>query len=460
MSTPPRVLVITPDRVGPAIAGPAIRALEIARHLSAQQPCRLVSTHEDSQPADLGVDHGVCDITALKQEVAAADVVIVQGATLAMHPWIGERDVVVIADMYDPLHLEVLETTAEEPVRLRQAGLLATVHALNCQLWRADLILCASARQRDLWIGQLLSVGRITPVLYDADPTLASLMRIVPFGLSDTPPGPERAVRDVIPGIGRDDLVIVWGGGVYNWFDPLSLIEAVAEVRVDIPEVRLLFMGVGHPNPDVPAMSMVTRVRELSDERGLTGRHVMFNESWVPYSQRHAILADCDIGATTHFAHLETEFAYRTRVLDYLWAGLPVLATRGDVLAGLVGEEGLGRVVEPGDVAGIAAAIRELADPAVRMAVRERIAACAPAHTWSTVLAPLAEFTADPRRAADAHDADYRRRLRLYTHAEGWLSPYRDLLRIRQHWRAGGPAELVRGVRKRLRRIRREVTSR
>jgi len=455
----PRVLVITPDRIGPAIAGPAIRALEIARHLSRQQPCRLVSTHDGSEPADLGVDHGVCDIADLKREVAASDVVIVQGATLAMHPWIGQAEVVVIADMYDPLHLEVLETTAEEPVRLREAGLRATVHALNCQLWRADLILCASARQRDLWIGQLLSVGRITPVLYDADPTLGELIRIVPFGLPDTPPGPERRVRGVIPGIGPDDLVIVWGGGVYNWFDPLTLVDAVDHLRTELPSLRLLFMGIGHPNPDVPAMSMATRLRQRAHERGLTGSVVFFNEAWVPYRERHAILADCDIGATTHFAHLETEFAYRTRVLDYLWTGLPVLATRGDVLAGLVAEEGLGRVVEPGDLASVVTAIRELADPAERAAVRERVRAIAAAHTWASVLAPLAEFTAAPRRSADAADAQYRRTLRLYTHAEGWVSPYRDLLRIRQHWRAGGPAELVRGVRKRVRRIRRELTS-
>jgi hypothetical protein len=33
---------------------------------------------------------------------------------------------------------------------------------------------------------------------------------------------------------------------------------------------------------------------------------------------------------STHYEHVETTFAFRTRILDYLWAGLPVVATGGD----------------------------------------------------------------------------------------------------------------------------------
>ena len=51
-------------------------------------------------------------------------------------------------------------------------------------------------------------------------------------------------------------------------------------------------------------------------------------------------------------------------MLDYLWAGLPVVATRGDALGDLVEREGLGRTVRPGDVDGFAAACRELLDDA------------------------------------------------------------------------------------------------
>jgi hypothetical protein len=29
--------------------------------------------------------------------------------------------------------------------------------------------------------------------------------------------------------------VLLWGGGIYNWFDPLTLIRAVGEVAGEVP---------------------------------------------------------------------------------------------------------------------------------------------------------------------------------------------------------------------------------
>jgi len=52
---------------------------------------------------------------------------------------------------------------------------------------------------------------------------LEKLLTVVPFGVSDDPPRRTRtALKGVVPGIGADDHVILWGGGVYNWLDPLT----------------------------------------------------------------------------------------------------------------------------------------------------------------------------------------------------------------------------------------------
>ena len=58
----------------------------------------------------------------------------------------------------------------------------------NTQLALGDFFLCASERQRDFWIGALHTAGRINPQTYAADPTLRSLIDVVPFGLPDEPP--------------------------------------------------------------------------------------------------------------------------------------------------------------------------------------------------------------------------------------------------------------------------------
>ena len=60
--------------------------------------------------------------------------------------------------------------------------------------------------------------------------------------------------------------MILWGGGIWEWFDPLTLIRAVARIRRARPEVKLFFMGTRHPNPMVPDMAMTARAIELARE--------------------------------------------------------------------------------------------------------------------------------------------------------------------------------------------------
>ena len=59
----------------------------------------------------------------------------------------------------------------------------------------------------------------------------------------------------------------------------------------------------------------------------------------------------------THFDNLETRFSFRTRILDYLWADLPMIVTEGDSMADLVKEHDLGQVVRYENVDDIANSI-------------------------------------------------------------------------------------------------------
>ena len=150
-------------------------------------------------------------------------------------------------------------------------------------------------------------------------------------------------------------------------------------------------------------MLMYDRTVALADELGLRDQTVFFNDAWVPYAERQDYLLEADIGVSTHYESIETLFAFRTRLLDYLWAGLPMIVSSGDTLSELVAEHGLGYVVAPGDVEGLAAAILKLADEPDR---RERRAAAMAAvreqFTWERTLEPLVNFCRNPYHAADA----------------------------------------------------------
>jgi glycosyltransferase involved in cell wall biosynthesis len=278
-----------------------------------------------------------------------------------------------------------------------------SIETLNHQLERGDFLICASERQRDLFIGQLCAVGRANALTYDPDPTLRRLIDVVPFGLPDEDAEHRQpAVRGVLPGIGPDDDILIWAGGVYDWFDPLTLIRAVAGASKKRPSVRLYFMGLQHPNPDVPPMQMAIDAKALAEELGVAGTHVFFNDGWVEYSERQNFLLEATLGVSTHFESLETRFSFRTRALDYLWAGLPIVATEGDSFGQLIEEEHLGLTVPAEDPQALEEAIlRLLSDPEMAAACHARVEEVRNAFRWSVVLEPLAAFCREPRRAPD-----------------------------------------------------------
>jgi glycosyltransferase involved in cell wall biosynthesis len=136
---------------------------------------------------------------------------------------------------------------------------------------------------------------------------------------------------------------------------------------------------------------------------GLYGRHVFFNEGWVPYEERANYLLEADIGVSTHHDYVENLFSFRTRILDYVWAGLPMIVSAGDSASEeIVARHNLGCTVAPGDVDGLAQAIAEMLEmPDLRAAYRSRFQEIRQALTWTHAVEPLARFCRDPRPAAD-----------------------------------------------------------
>jgi GT2 family glycosyltransferase len=438
-----RIAVLTGDVLDPKMAGPAIRAWHMACTLAREHDVQLASTQECSLwhpdfPVRVVDEHELAGIEAW------CDVLIFQGNLMRQYPVLRDTQKIVVSDIYDPFHLEVLEQARNLNPPARLLAVQSSTDVLNEQLRRGDFFLCASEKQRDFWLGQLASVGRINPATYDRGENLERLLAVVPFGVSDEPPRHARAVlRGVVPGIGEDDKIVLWGGGIYNWFDPLTLLRAVDKLRRRLPEVRVYFLGLRHPNPQIGEMQMADDAVALADELGLVGTHVFFNQDWVEYDDRQNYLLEADIGVSTHLDHVETEFSFRTRLLDYLWASLPIVATAGDSLAALIESSGIGLTVPAGDVDALEAALfRLLDDDAFNRSCRDAIERVVPGYRWTRVLEPLLEFCRTPSRAPDLVDPETAAMVgSLQTgmwDRIGWRADLRKTLRFarRREWRA------------------------
>ena len=391
-----RILLVTNDRLGQQRAGPAIRCVELAKVLAREHEVTVAS----GVPGDIelpGVKvilNALANPAALRAAAQQTDVVITQGLVLHVFPFLRRSCRYLVVDLYDPYLFEHLAQKGRSFAIWRY---LRQWHLLNQQLKRGDFFICANERQWDYWLGCLCALGRLTPQEHELDPSFRRLLSVVPFGIEPEPPRHERpVVKGVMPGIAKDDILLVWAGGIWQWFDPLTIIKAMGLAK-DRANIKLLFLGTRHPNPDIPEMPILAQSRRLAEELGLLGRSVFFREGWVPFDERQNFLLEADIGVSAHTNTIETRLAFRTRVLDYIWTGLPMILTEGDYFADLVAREDVGKTVAPGDTKGWRQAILSLAaSHAERQAMKSRLSALRERFHWEKVCKPLADYCRDP----------------------------------------------------------------
>jgi glycosyltransferase involved in cell wall biosynthesis len=401
------VALITNDSVGERMAGPGVRYWEFARVLGQHFQVKLIVP--PFVPADAGsASTDLASICVCRRErdlrtaVLDCDVIITRGVVLSAYPFLTTLGRPLVLDLYSPILLEGLQREAGADSLRKISSYENDLDALRFQLRVGDFFICADERQRDYWLGVLSAVGRVNPYTHQQDPTLRRLIDLVPFGLPKTAPQHTRSVlKGVHEAIAADDKVVLWGGGIWNWLDALTLIKAMPLVLQQRADVKLFFMGIKRPGPNLAGMTAAEQAINLSKKLGLLRNHIFFND-WVPYEERQNYLLEADVGASLHLENVETRFAFRTRLLDYVWAGLPILATRGDALSEMLASESVARLVLPQDVDGVARAILALlSNPNLRADCAPALGHVAARYTWEKVARPLLEFCAAPRLAPD-----------------------------------------------------------
>ena len=402
--------MISYDVLGGKMAGPGIRYYHLSRVLSQYTSLKLAILPQDEQAlvglqaklpnvSVIEYERGVWD--SIKAAAEWAEVIILSPYTACELSKLMDLPAILVMDGYDPLLIEWLTTLPREELPTYMAEWSNRMSALFFQYLSADFFICASERQRYWWLGQLEVAGRINPYTYQQDPSLRSLVDVVPYGLPETPAQHTRqVVKGVWPSIKSDDVVIVWGGGLWPWLDPLTAVQAIERLHPTHPHLKLIFPGTIHPNPQVHKMPVHNRqIYTYVEERGLLNKAVFFGE-WVPYSDWPNVLLESDIAISLHHETVETQFAYRSRILEYIWAGVPIIATRGDTTSMVVSKYNLGEVVDYQDVSGVTQAILNILDGS-QEEYQTSLAVARAELTWEKAAQPLIQFCLNPCRAAD-----------------------------------------------------------
>jgi glycosyltransferase involved in cell wall biosynthesis len=374
-----------------------IRALELARALAKEFDVRLIVSNDAAEAESLAPELNVT--VALGGQFAAAargaDAAVVSGH--AANWWFHQvPEVPVAVDLYDPFFVENLHYAPA-----LGAGPADHDHAtLDLALRRGDLFLCASVEQRLFYAGALYVRGRVGPANFPEDPTLSRLLAVVPFGVPAEPAAGDREAGRRALGLEGEGPVVLFGG-IYDWYDPDLLLEAWTGIVRRHPQAKLIFFE--NPNPDSTPQRVYALARQRARQIDPRGKTILFSP-WLPYTARADLYAAVDLLVTISSSGLETDLAFRTRLLDAAWGGVCCLAVLGGPLARELEQAGAGRSLPTSSSAladEVSALLADAPEREKRAAASRRFAA---ARSWSAVTAPLAawcrEARIDPGRLA------------------------------------------------------------
>jgi glycosyltransferase involved in cell wall biosynthesis len=421
MSTSERTRVLIPisEPIGGQMSAVGIRKLEIGKALAPH--CDVTFGVSETENDDVpGAKLAACrNRREFRGLLSRHDVLYTLGLTSDRFLDVARSGIRVVLDMYTPLAIEILESWPEMPTALLERMHRRITRWTIAQLGLADFTVCAGEAQRDMWIGTLNAAGLLDAAAARAEPDVRNLIDVVPMGVPEGQPTAHgRPLRDRLPEHCRDDFLLLWSSKILAWQDPLTLLEAMQILRHEEPRIRLVVLGIGQP-PSASGRSLVDpaalRTHEALDAArtlGLIDKTVFFITERVPYRDIGACYRDADAAVATYPASLETHYCLGSRLLDFVWAGLPMVVSGGALQRELVNDQGLGLVVAPGDAAGLARKIRELKRGVEAGAFPQaRFDAARTWLRWPILAEPIIEYCQTPyartrkprRRLARAH---------------------------------------------------------
>jgi glycosyltransferase involved in cell wall biosynthesis len=174
------------------------------------------------------------------------------------------------------------------------------------------------------------------------------------------------------PATHHDGFTVVMHGTMEDRYGLDTLVEAVALVRDELPDLRVRFYGGGPYRP---------QLLELIRERGLEDR-IWVADGWVPYDELIGTIAGADLGVVAMKRDAFRDLTHCNKMFDFISMRVPQAVSRTRSVEAYFPPDSFG-FFEAGNPEDLARVLRELhADPERRRRLVERAAEVAEPYRW------------------------------------------------------------------------------
>lgn len=207
------------------------------------------------------------------------------------------------------------EIMPSEDASAYQARLIHVWKLLTGSLIHGDQFSALSQRQRYALLGQLGCAGRLNQATAEQPIAHAIPYAIYEDDLAPPPPTSDAKRTD-------DAFTVLWCGSFNTWMDVPALTSGLTEALKNHHSMRLIVVGGQIPGyNEVSYHEFVQGIKEA----GVEGLVTLMD--WQPLTKLSAIYASCDVGISIDRVTYEAELGSRTRLVNFLAAGLPVIST-------------------------------------------------------------------------------------------------------------------------------------
>jgi glycosyltransferase involved in cell wall biosynthesis len=321
-------------------------------------------------------------------------------------------DCIVATNFYPSLYATRIKT--EKPLWLDIYGDMLTIIQASCYhsgsnrglpttiqftkeiLNKGDVFSVCGHQQGHMLVGELAMSGRLNYQTfgYSFVEVIGPGAAPLEINLDDRISRPLLSNEGILP----QDFVVLWCGGYNTWTDVDTLFAGIEWAMERNPRVH--FVSAGESTYNAPDNVYARFLSMIEGSNNQNRYHMM---GWRPWEEIPQYYVESDLGINIDALHYETKYGTRTRLLEMMAAGLPVLTSLGSELSYQLEKDGLALVFEIGDWQALGKNILQLSvSEALRgNLIDETLSYAQKELSFRATTAPLQEWLKNPRLAPD-----------------------------------------------------------